>query len=116
MNRVQDVDTRPLPPWAKGSVTSYMAAAAKGESARETERLQVATYIKDRGWTGATRDEIGQVLGMAHQSVCPRVWELLGSAGRYRPLVRETDRRRITRRGRWAAVIVWAEKRYGRGV
>jgi hypothetical protein len=53
---------------------------------RKSQRDRVWSYIARRPVSGATRKEIEYTLGMLHQSVGPRVRELLDA-----DLVRETS-------------------------
>ena len=87
----------------------------KGDNAKETRRVALAasiphrvsrrdrieSFIRDRGRIGATRDEISAELGLPIQSVCPPVLAMLRS-GR----IIETPKRRNTRAGKPAAVMV----------
>jgi predicted transcriptional regulator len=70
-------------------------------SNRKSQRDQVYAFIARRPSNGATRKEIEQRLGMLHQSVGPRVAELIDAR-----LVVETGERRdrsavlLAKRGR----------------
>jgi hypothetical protein len=87
-----------FPPYARGSDTSFGAAASKvGETAGDRKR--VFDVIRSRG--DATCDEIEIITGLPHQNVSARIWELKGP--RYGWIV-DTGRRRQTRTGRLAAV------------
>lgn len=81
-----------------GTPTSI--AAADSQSPRKTaiDRERILAYVRSAG--GATRDEIEVGLGMQGNTVRPRVWELV-RAGK---LV-ETEAKRKTRTGSWAAVV-----------
>lgn len=56
---------------------------------RRSQRDRIYSYIKRRPASGATRKEVESKLRMLHQSVGPRVRELIDSG-----LVRETKSRR----------------------
>jgi len=66
-------------------------------------RLAVRTFVKDRGYRGATCDEIEQGLDLKHQTVSARCTELL-KAGQ----ILDSGARRPTRSGRSARVYVLA--------
>jgi hypothetical protein len=100
-----DVATDKLAPFQPESETSYEAAFEKSEDARVTERLRVYGIIKGCGFVGATREEIALALEKPINEICPRVWELLGSGGRHKASVYESNDRRKTQRGRNAAVL-----------
>ena len=83
-------------PFAKNSDTSEAAAASLlGDLAR----LQAAVLdaIVKRG--GATSDEVEEALGLPHQTVSARFWELHN-----RGTIADSGERRRTRAGRMAAV------------
>jgi hypothetical protein len=71
---------------------------------KETLRRRVISFVRSRGEHGATSDEIELALGLPHQTVSARITE--GKAGG--DLV-PSGRRRLTRSGRSAAVLVVAD-------
>lgn len=90
-----------------GKPTSILAAEEIKPTASRL-REQVYAFIRDRGKTGATREEIETSLGLAGNCVRPRVWELM-KANR----IAETQETRLTRSGRKAVVLVaveWKER------
>lgn len=82
-----------------GSSTRRRAAEAAEPSA-SSRAGQVLDHLR-RCPDGATRDELAQALGLAIQSICPVVHQLLGS-GR----IAVSDQERLTRLGRPAEVLV----------
>lgn len=100
-----DVETKPIAPARLESETSLEAAVEKNETDRVTERRRVFEIIKGRGELGATREEIAIAMVKPINEICPRVWELLGSADRFEALIFESADRRKTRKGRNAAVL-----------
>lgn len=82
-------------PFAKGSDTSEEAASLLGDLARL--QAQVLDAIVKRG--GATSDEVEEALGLPHQTVSARFWEL-----HRRGTIADSGERRRTRAGRNAAV------------
>lgn len=102
----QDDDEYPFyggtPPHQAHSETSKQAALSALSSAA-TDRERILGFIKARGVTGATSDECQAEFNLAHQTGSARVAELL-QAG----LIIESGRRRKTRRGRDADVLVVA--------
>lgn len=90
-------------PHIPGSATSR-AAAENARHNAPTQRERVRMFIEQRGREGATLDEIELGLAIAHQSVSPRMRELLEA----RQVIRLEETRR-TRRGCYAAVLVTPE-------
>lgn len=88
-----------LPPYVRGSETSREAAEAIAPDT-PTLRRAVLEYLRSRGPTGATDDEMQTALGMHAHTQCPRRIELV-SAG----LVVKSGEKRPTRSGR--AATVW---------
>jgi DNA-binding transcriptional ArsR family regulator len=64
-------------------------------------RQRVLDWLKGRGYIGGTSDEIEESTGMSHQTVSARLRELV-----ILRLATKTDRRRKTRSGRNAWVII----------
>lgn len=77
-------------------------ASIVGDKARL--RRMVLAYVRDRGLIGATSEEVEHGLGLAHQTVSARITELKASRALY-----DTGRRRPTRSGRNAAVVMARE-------
>lgn len=69
---------------------------------RKNDRSRIAAFICGRGAIGATRDEISVELSIGLPTVCGRVRELFESQ-----LIYASDRRRPTRTGSMAVVMVW---------
>lgn len=69
---------------------------------RKNDRSRIAAFIRGRGAIGATRDEISVELSIGLPTVCGRVRELFESE-----LIYASDRRRPTRTGSMAVVMVW---------
>ncbi len=92
------------PPFVAGDDTSE-AAADSIEASAATLRGEVLRFVRAQthvpAFGGATCDEIEQALGLRHQTASARCRELVLSGH----LIR-TDRRRKTRSGRAAAVLV----------
>ncbi len=86
-----------MPPYAAGSDTSKEAAESMVPNAGTLRRkvLELIASSKD----GLTCDEIEVRTGLAHQTASARVWELHTS----RQII-DSGMRRVTRRGRRAAV------------
>ena len=89
-------------PWVTGSETSKAAADA-GRSWAATERERVLRFLRRRGWTGATDEEIQYGLPMQPNTQRPRRVELVRAG-----TVEDSGRRRRTRAGRQAVVWVVA--------
>jgi hypothetical protein len=70
-----------------------------------TQRWKVLTAIVGQGGVGFTRDELAAALGLAINSILPRVKELLDGEW-----IVETERERTTRQGSAASVLVATEK------
>jgi hypothetical protein len=90
---------KPVPVIGKRE-TSRLAALSVAETA-PLQRSRVFEFIASKGEFGANRDEIAAALELPTQSVSPRVVELIRLG-----MIRETDRRRPTRSGRAAVVLV----------
>ena len=71
---------------------------------KETLRRRVISFVRERGEHGATSDEIELALGLPHQTVSARITEAK-AGGDLVP----SGRRRLTRSGRSAAVLVVAD-------
>jgi predicted Rossmann fold nucleotide-binding protein DprA/Smf involved in DNA uptake len=84
-------------PYVKGSDTSRSAAESMQRPA-ETIRADVLAYIREGA---ATCDEVEVGLGLSHQTIGPRIRELV-LMGK----VRDSGSRRPTRSGRSARVFV----------
>ena len=69
---------------------------------RKNDRSRIAAFVRGRGAIGATRDEISVELSIGLPTVCGRVRELFESE-----LVYASGRRRPTRTGSMAVVMVW---------
>lgn len=65
---------------------------------------RVLDFVQSAGSHGATCDEAMNTLGLTHQSASPRFTDLQD-----RGLIVRTDRRRMTRSGRPAAIYVLAQ-------
>lgn len=92
-----------VPPHSRAG-TSEEAASSMIPSAGGL-RIKILSEIE--GTDGLTCDEIEARLGLPHQTVSARVWELRGNPRTSnRPvLIEETGEKRVTRSGRRA--IVW---------
>ena len=90
--------SNPFPPFS--DLDTSLDAAMSVASKTETVRQRVLSFIKERGTTGATCDEVEIELGMPHQTASARLWEL-------RKMDLATDDMkgvRLTRTGRRARV------------
>lgn len=92
------------PPHVRGSATSKAAADSVAECAGNL-RDRVRTCIADTGAAGMTCDEIETALELRHQTASARIVELVASGA-----ILKTNRTRLTRSGRAAAVYVVAPK------
>lgn len=90
-----------LPPFQRTSDTSREAAIAAYPRVG-TDKHAIVEFVRARGETGATQNEIELRLGLPRSTVCARVNEL----ERDGYLVR-TDMRRLTEFRRNAVVYVW---------
>ena len=70
-----DKKEKRLPPYAAGSDTSYRAAIRMMAEAK-TIRAKVEAVIAMGGKRGKTTEEVEEHLGMKHQTVSARVYEL----------------------------------------
>jgi len=86
----------------KGADTSADAFHKTPDKVRAAQRLSILKIIDAAGPDGMTSDEVEQKLSMPHQSVAARMSELL-----YQGLVKDSGRRRKTRHGRNARVVVY---------
>ena len=84
-----------------GNPESTEAYQASSESERRAMRERIYAYAKLKGSDGITADEVAERSGLVHNRVAPRISEL-----RRDGLLVETDRRRRTRLGRTARVLV----------
>ena len=66
-----------FPPWSRYG-TSLEAAASVAGSAAKKQRQTVLDFIRSKGEYGATDDEIITELGIGHNALHPRRWELAG--------------------------------------
>jgi hypothetical protein len=97
-------ETLPCPePPARHESSTSIAAAEKIKPDANTQRALVLSYLRGRGSTGATREEICTALGMSGDSIRPRVWELMRA--KPVPLVVETPATRRTQSGREAFIL-----------
>lgn len=74
------------------------------ESVREIKvrlRSMVVSFVSEQGEYGATSDEVEQALGMPHQTASARLTEAKALG-----MVEDSGRKRKTRSGRNAAVLV----------
>lgn len=92
-----------FPPFARGSDTSFDAAASM-ESIAGRLRKQVYTHVKQRRHLGATCDECEIALFMSHQTCSARINELHN-----RDWLFDSGERRPTRSGRMA--VVWVTEK-----
>jgi hypothetical protein len=83
------------------------AAHERIRECKETVRLQILAFARESGTFGITPDETAAKFQCAHNHTSPRVSELLGD-GR---LVR-SSRRRLTRSGCMAAVLILGPERH----
>ena len=81
-----------------GTATSRAAAENQKPSKVKADRAAILAYVKSRD--GATRDQIEVGLGMAGNTVRPRVWELIGYGH-----LEVTTEKRPTRAGSPAFVL-----------
>lgn len=91
-------------PYPKDKPTSRDAAYANAPR-RGTQRERVLVQIVSCGVTGATRDEVADLLHMPPNVATPRVLELIQGGH-----VEETSRTRATRAGEQATVLVATPK------
>jgi len=91
-----------FPPYARGSDTSFNAAASVEELTGRLRR-QVYSAIDKYGDRGLTCDEVEVALGLRHQTASARINELSNRA-----FIIDSGRRRKTRSGRDA--VVWVVK------
>ncbi len=87
-----------------GGNPESVAAHASIVPAKATLRRRVIAFVRGRGEHGATSDEIELALGLSHQTVSARITEAK-AGGDLVP----SGRRRVTRSGRSAAVLVAAD-------
>lgn len=87
-------------PFAAGSDTSLEAAESMEEHARTLVERVYAVIAQSPD--GATCDEVEKRLGLSHQTVSPRVWDLHHNLGR----IVDSGARRTTRSGRKAVVYL----------
>lgn len=92
-----------------GTETSIEAAVSLDGNATATLRSQVLQAIVEAGPYGMTREELQRRLGLAGDTLRPRVWELLGQNGGPE-LVKQTTNTRLTRSGRRSFVLVATER------
>lgn len=101
-----DFEDKEPPPHSRGGTSE--AAAWSMHLQAGTYRRMVFDYILFRGDYGATCDEVEQAIGVKHQNVSARIWELKGNPLKaQRPaMIEDSGRRRKTRSGRSAEVLV----------
>lgn len=87
----------------RAPATSHQAAASMRQPAKAL-RPRVLAYFIRRGAAGATAEEMAEALDLPTQTATPRVRELLDAG-----LLRDSGRRRPTRSGRSARVLVAME-------
>lgn len=94
------------PPHSDEDTSKQAAESVRKDAARL--RSLVLDFITQQAERGATCDEVEVALGLSHQTISPRVWELAGSNRKANlpKLITKTERRRATRTGRTAAVYV----------
>lgn len=83
------------------SIEAYRTSSAEE---RKAMRERIYKYAVRVGRLGITADEISDKAGLIHNRVAPRISELKRDG-----LLIETDRRRPTRLGKMARVLVAAE-------
>ena len=90
-----------LPAHVADSDTSVEAAESMTLLAPKLRDL-VAAELRRRGGWGATNDELEEHMDIKHQTLSPRVRELVQHGK-----VKDSGQRRRTRSGRFATVWVW---------
>lgn len=90
-----------LPPPVPGKRETSQNAAESVAPFTPRQRARIFDFVARQGSRGATRDEIAAALELPSNSVTPRVLELIRKGH-----LQETDRRRPTRYGRAAVVMV----------
>lgn len=84
-----------------GGNAESLAAHASIREHKAAVRRAVYAFAKARGAYGITADEVAAAWGRTHNHVAPRITELKVQA-RLVP----TDKKRRTRAGRWARVLI----------
>jgi len=90
-------------PFVSGSDTSAAAAASITPSAAQAMRDTILAKITYSASAGLTCDQVEELLDMRHQTASARIKELKDEG-----LLLDSGRRRPTRSGRKAAVLVAA--------
>lgn len=98
--RLDDLQARRKAPFVAHSKTSR-AAAGHVEPRRGTQAHKILEFLRSRGDTGATREEITHALKLSPDSVRPRIVELVDAG-----LVKPTSRTRRTLHGEQAEVLI----------
>lgn len=88
-------------PYIHNSATSRAAADGVDHANATETRGRIYRLVLNAGEHGATRDEIEAALDLAHQTMSPRVRDLI----RMDCLIEHPDRIRKTRRGKPATVM-----------
>lgn len=86
-----------------GADTSKAAAKSVSASVRVMQRAKVLAALEEYGPMGATCDQVEVALGGSHQSISARISELKRDGA-----IVDSGRRRMTRTGRTARVLVLA--------
>lgn len=88
-----------------GSDQGQVGVKVKPDAIKLTQRLRVEQAFRQAGRRGLTRDQVEADLGLSHQTATARVRELLLDG-----VVTETQLRRRTRSGRYAAVVMLTDR------
>ncbi len=96
------------PPSRRGAPLTSKAAAFQKVGGAAAQREKVFVALERLGVHGATAEELADELGLAGDSIRPRLWELRGKNRKRKDLprrVRDSGRTRPTQAGRGA--VVW---------
>lgn len=96
------------PPSRRGAPITSKAAAFQKVGGARAQREKVFSALERLGVHGATAEELADELGLAGDSIRPRLWELRGKNGKRKDLprrVHDSGRTRPTHAGRGA--VVW---------
>jgi hypothetical protein len=97
---LDDLGEDPTRHYHRGNPQSQAAhASIRGDKRRQL--AIVLRYLRERGEVGATCDEIEAATGLRHQTASARCTE-----GKQLGYLYDSGRRRVTRSGRTAAVLV----------
>lgn len=96
-----DDDDDPTRNFHRGNRQSKQAFNDTPGKVRTRQRMIIAEFVRKRGAHGATSEEAETILKMRHQTCSARFTDLK-KAG----VLIESERRRRTSSGRWAAVCV----------